>query len=188
MKNILIYKLVLLNALAAAWLEVTNYQSGWFNKLVHADTTGLNYATVSLFGLVWIGTWFKAKELNKAFNNITGNHVYLDDWVGELRIKQMEWIERAAGWMLFLGLIGTLYGLMISLSGVNTGNINSVDGLKIIGVQLITGLRVEISTTLIGAMCALWTEVNYSVMKHTADFVAATEEEALARSVMEDSL
>lgn len=186
MKNILIYKLVLLNALAIAWLAVTNYQSGWFTKLFQADTTHLNYATAGLFVLIWIGTWGKARELNTAFNDITGDHLYLNDWVGELRIKQMDWIERAAGWMLFLGLIGTLYGLMISLSGVNTGNINSVDGLKTIGVQLITGLRVEISTTLIGAMLALWTEVNYAVMKHTAEFVAAFEEEALARSVMED--
>ena len=90
--------------------------------------------------------------------------------------------------MLTIGLIGTLYGLMISLSGVNTANINSVDGLKQIGVQLISGLRIEISTTLIGAMMALWTEVNYAVMKHTADFVAAFEEEAMARSIMEDDL
>jgi hypothetical protein len=187
-KNILLYKLVLLNALAAAWLGVTNYQSGWFTKLFHADTTNLNYATASLFILVWLGTWLKAKEMNTASNNITGERVYLNDWTGELRIKQMEWIERAAGWMLFLGLIGTLYGLMISLSGINTGNINSVDGLKIIGVQLITGLRIEISTTLIGAMLALWTEVNYAVIKYTADFVAAMEEEALARDIMEDSL
>jgi hypothetical protein len=187
-KNILIYKLLLLNAVGAAWLTVTNYQSGWFDKLVHADTTGLNYATLGLFVVVWIGTWFKAKELNTAFNDITGEHVYLNEWTGELRIKQMEWIERAAGWMLFLGLIGTLYGLMISLSGVNTANINSVDGLKQIGVQLISGLRIEISTTLIGAMMALWTEVNYTVMKHTADFVAAFEEEAMARSIMEDDL
>lgn len=188
MKNILIYKLVLLNALAIAWLAVTNYQSGWFTALFQADTTRLNYATAGLFAMVWIGTWFKAKELNTAFNDITGEHVYLKDWTGELRIKQMEWIERAAGWMLFLGLIGTLYGLMISLSGVNTANINSVDGLKQIGVQLISGLRIEISTTLIGAMMALWTEVNYAVMKHTADFVAAFEEEAMARSIMEDDL
>lgn len=186
MRNILIYKLVLLNALAIAWLTVTNYQTGWFSKLFHADTTNLNYATAGLFVLVWFGTIAKAKEINNAFNCINNDDLHMPEWEGEVRLKQMEWIERAAGWMLFLGLIGTLYGLMISLSGVNTGNINSVDGLKTIGVQLITGLRVEISTTLIGAMLALWTEVNYTVIKYTADFVAATEEEAIARVVMED--
>lgn len=186
MRNILIYKLVLLNALAITWLAVTNYQTGWFEKLFHADTTNLNYATAGLFALVWIGTWGKAKEINAAFNSIGSDDLFMPEWEGELRLKKMEWMERAAGWMLFLGLIGTLYGLMISLSGVNTGNINSVEGLKVIGVQLITGLRVEISTTLIGAMLALWTEVNYAVIKYTADIVAATEEEAIATAVMED--
>ena len=185
-KNILIYKLVLLNALAIAWLAITNYQTGWFNTLFYADTTRLNYATAGLFVLVWIGTMVKARELNIAFNNVTGTHVYQDEWIGELRLKQMEWIERAAGWMLFLGLIGTLYGLMMSLSGVNSGNFGSVDGIKQIAVQMVAGLRVEISTTIIGAMIALWTEVNVTVLKYTADHVAAIEEEAIARSVMED--
>lgn len=171
MKNILIYKLVLLNALAIAWLAVTNYQSGWFLKLFHSDTTGINYATAGLFILVFIATATSARKMNTAFNNIVDE----PDLKWMVRKKHLDWIERAAGWMLFLGLIGTLYGLMISLSGVNTGNINSVDGLKTIGVQLITGLRIEISTTLIGAMCSLWTEVNYTVMKHTADHFTSLE-------------
>lgn len=171
MKNILIYKLVLLNALAIAWLSVTNYQSDWFMKLFHSDTTGINYATAGLFILVLVATAATAFKMNKAFNAIVEEpHL---KWM--VRKKHMDWIERASGWMLFIGLIGTLYGLMISLSGVNTGNINSVDGLKTIGVQLITGLRIEISTTLIGAMCALWTEVNYTVMKHTADHFTSLE-------------
>ena len=171
MKNIMIYKLVLFNALAATWLAVTNYQTGWFEKLVHSDTTGINYATLGLFVLVLAATGFNAFKLNKAFNEILAE----PDRKWMVRKKHLDWIERAAGWMLFLGLIGTLYGLMISLSGVNTGNINSVDGLKTIGVQLITGLRVEISTTLIDAITALWTEVNYTVVKHTADRFTSLE-------------
>jgi hypothetical protein len=170
-KNILIYKLVLLNTLAIAWLSITNYQTDWFGKLVHSDTTGINYATLGLFVLVLLATMFYAFKLNKAFNIIVAEPNRR--WM--VRKKNFEWIERAAGWMLFLGLIGTLYGLMISLSGVNTGNINSVDGLKTIGVQLISGLRIEISTTLIGAIMAMWTEVNYTIVKHTADHFTSLE-------------
>lgn len=187
MKNIVIYKLVLINALAITWLAVTNYQTGWLTGLFQADTTRLNYGTAGLFGLVWIGTMLKAREINTAFNDLMGNHVYERDWQGELRLKQMEWIERAAGWMLFLGLIGTLYGLMISLSGVNTGNFGSTEGIKQIAVQMVAGLRIEISTTIIGAMLALWTEVNFVILKHTADHVVVVEEGAMAEEMLAES-
>lgn len=177
MRNILVYKLVLLNTLAIAWLSVTNYQSGWFTKLFYSDTSGINYATAALFGVVFLGTIRKALSINIEYNYMVDNKLMSLSYEGNLRLKRMEWIERAAGWMLFLGLIGTLYGLMMSLSGVNSANVNSVDGLKTIGVQLISGLRIEISTTLIGAMAALWTEVNYVTMKYTTDILVTFEEE-----------
>lgn len=183
-RNILFYKLVLLNTLAIAWLSVTQFQSGWFGKLFYSDTTGINYAIAGLFAVVLIGTARKGLEINRAHRDITGDTVYINDWQGELRLKQMEWIEKAAGWMLFLGLIGTLYGLMISLEGVNTGNFGSVEGIKQIAVQMVAGLRIEISTTIIGALFALWTEVNFTVIKHTADYVAALEEEAMIEEKM----
>lgn len=186
MKHIVIYKLVLLNALAIAWLAITDYQTGWLNTLFHADTTRLNYGTAGLFVLVWIGTMRKAWEINRAANNLNGSHIHDEKLIGSLRLKQMEWIERAAGWMLFLGLIGTLYGLMLSLSGVNTGNFGSVEGIKHIAVQMVAGLRVEISTTIIGAMFALWTEVNFVVVKHTADVVAQAEDELLEEAKLEN--
>jgi hypothetical protein len=185
-KHIVIYKLVLLNALAIAWLAITDYQTGWLNTLFHADTTRLNYGTAGLFVLVWIGTMRKAWEINRAANNLNGSHIHDEKLIGSLRLKQMEWIERAAGWMLFLGLIGTLYGLMLSLSGVNTGNFGSVEGIKHIAVQMVAGLRVEISTTIIGAMFALWTEVNFVVVKHTADVVAQAEDELLEEAKLEN--
>jgi hypothetical protein len=149
-----------------------------------SDTTHINFGTLGLFLLVLVGTGFKAKEINKAHYNITGSHFYNTDWEGELRLKKMEWMERAAGWMLFLGLIGTLFGLMLSLSAVNTGNLGNVEGIKQIAVQMMTGLRVELSTTIIGAMLALWTEVNYIIVKYTADQVVYHEEDARARSII----
>lgn len=171
MKNILIYKLVLLNALAVTWLSVTNYQTGWFTKLFLSDTSRVNFGTGALFIAVLIATAFAAIRMNKAFNGIVDAPTLT--WM--VRKKHIDWIERSAGWMLFLGLIGTIYGLMLSLSGINAANVNSVDGLKTIGVQLISGLRIELSTTLVGAMAALWTEVNYTVMKHTADHFTSVE-------------
>jgi hypothetical protein len=79
--------------------------------------------------------------------------------------RLLEHLMYGAGWMFILGLIGTLIGLGISLAKVNLTNIREIDGIVEIAVQLIVGLRVEISASILGAIFGLWTEVNYVFLK-----------------------
>lgn len=158
MKNILFYKLILVNSLAILWLGGTNHQTQWFSNMFQSDTTKVTWGIAALFVAVWCATWYVGKGLNIAYNRGASYNA-----------KGLEWIGAAGGWMLFLGLIGTLLGLQISLSGVNTGNLGNLEGIKSLAVQMIGGLRIELSATILGAIFALWTEVNYVILKHTAD-------------------
>lgn len=175
MKNLLIYKLLIINVVAAVWFVTSNFQTKWFTNLFFSDTTRVNYATALLFGVVMLTLFWEAWQVNRQVNKHIESFPVEDDCSGSLWVSDIEWFERAAGWMLFLGLIGTLYGLMMSLSAVNTGNLSTIDGIKQIAVQMLAGLRIELSTTIIGAIASLWTEVNYALLHREAKYLAKVE-------------
>lgn len=179
MKNLLAYKLIILNVLALVWVVTTDFQSSWLRQMFFSDTTRINYGTAMLFAIVLFLSVRAGLEINGRFTfwrrYVESDHLERPSIRGDMWVKNLDWIDRAAGWMLFLGLIGTLYGLMLSLSAVNTGNLGSTEGIKQIAVQMLAGLRIELSTTVIGALAALWTEINYTLIKHDAGILADCE-------------
>jgi hypothetical protein len=188
MKNLLIYKFILLNALALLWLVGTDIQTHWFRNMLTSDKTFVTGIILVFFVIILARSFGVARETNRASNRLlpdgTVGLTEEIDIVGDLRYARIEWLEKAAGWMLFLGLIGTLMGLQVSLSGVNAGSVGSLEGIKTMAVQMVSGLRIEISTTIIGAIFSLWTEVNYTLIKSTVAEVAAVEDEILMKAAM----
>lgn len=173
MKNLLIYKLIILNVLAVVWLATSDFQTKWFRDLFFSDTTKINYFTAGLFLFASLMLLWEAWQINRQVNAHATGEVFESS--GDLWVTDLDWLERSAGWMLFLGLIGTLYGLMISLSAVNTGNLSSIEGIKQIAVQMMAGLRIELSTTIIGAIASFWMEVNFAMVVREAKYLAKIE-------------
>lgn len=173
MKNLLIYKLIILNVLAVVWLATSNFQTKWFQNLFFSDTTKINHFTAGLFGFATLMLLYEALQINRQVNAHLNGGVFESS--GDLWVSDIEWLERSAGWMLFLGLIGTLYGLLLSLSAVNTGNLATLEGIKQIAVQMMAGLRIELSTTIIGAIFSFWMEVNYAMVLREAKYLAKIE-------------
>lgn len=173
MKHILIYKLIILNVLAVVWLATSDFQTKWFRELFFSDTTKINYFTAGLFCFATLMLFYEAVQINRQLNAHSAGQY--SDRSGDLWVTDIEWLERSAGWMLFLGLIGTLYGLLISLAAVNTGNLSNIDGIKQIAVQMLAGLRIELSTTIIGAIASFWMEVNYAIVHREAKYLAKVE-------------
>lgn len=166
MKNLLLYKLILFNALILAWGLGASGVSDRIATTFAADSTGITYLIVGFFVLTFIGLLFSAWNLNKRMNlYVSGNTP--DIYRGKLLAEDLEWVAYAGGWMLFLGIIGTLLGLQISLEGVNTGNM-TIDGVKTLAVKMIQGLRIELSATIVGAAFCLWTEMNYVLVRREA--------------------
>jgi hypothetical protein len=64
-----------------------------------------------------------------------------------------EWI---ADVLVFLGLIGTVIGFIISLSGVKPDAAGDVSAIQPMVATLISGLGVALHTTLVGACAYLW--------------------------------
>ena len=173
MRNILLYKYTLLNVLAIVWLVMTEIQTKWLSKMVFSDTTYISHTICGLFLAVFFATTLTMLKTNRDSNDFSQ---MIGRRQGAIRVTNLDWIERTGMWMLMLGLIGTIRGLQISLEGVNTGNLANLEGVKALAVQMITGLRIELAATLLGAGTFLWTEVNYAVINQTAAQLAYEEE------------
>lgn len=61
-----------------------------------------------------------------------------------------------AEWLVFLGLIGTVVGIILALQGVTAGDVADIAGVTDMVAWLITGMGAAFYTTLIGAVGYFW--------------------------------
>ena len=79
-----------------------------------------------------------------------------------------------AGSLVFLGLIGTVAGFMIALSGVDPRRAGDATSVAPMVATLIDGMGLALATTLVGAVINLWLVTCRRMPAHgTAKLVAA---------------
>ena len=93
-----------------------------------------------------------------------------------LRIKlagRIAGVRHVAGSLVFLGLIGTVLGFMIALSGVDPTQAGDAKAIAPMVATLIDGMGMALHTTLVGAILNLWLMSNYRLLEHgTANLLA----------------
>ena len=173
--------------LGAAWLR------GWIDPIFVGDSTGLTVLIAAAFlaGLVLCGkkVWRVSTELNR----LTWAQAPTSTWVGAyraqvtgaggasrqiaaagLRLGMASYIapiRQIANSLVLLGLIGTVVGFIIALSGVDPDTVSDVSAISPMVSTLLSGMAVALNTTLVGAALNLWLTVNYHVLSaETAQF------------------
>jgi biopolymer transport protein ExbB/TolQ len=87
-------------------------------------------------------------------------------------------IRHLANSLVFLGLIGTVVGFIIALSGVNAEAAADVDSIGPMVSTLIGGMSVALYTTLVGAILNIWLMTNYRLLEGgTINLITAIVEE-----------
>ena len=185
-----VVNLVGLALLAGAYLE------GWVGVVLAADATRLSLVIAALFvaGLaVCAGkVWRTSRELNLARSPRppASSRVarYLAEIEGRdadsraisaavLRLKlfsRIGVVRHTAGSLVILGLIGTVVGFIIALSGVRPDAAADPSAIAPMVSTLIQGMSVALYTTLVGAALNIWLMVNYHVLATaTVNLVAA---------------
>ncbi|MCH7889677.1 MAG: MotA/TolQ/ExbB proton channel family protein [Proteobacteria bacterium] len=139
---------------------------------------------VFLYGLVLCGAkiWRHSVELNdaKAGTPDPGSRAgrYLSYTQGAnpgtrsikvdaLRLKLTDRIigvRDIANSLIFLGLIGTVIGFIIALSGIDPAAAIQVENVAAMISTLINGMSVALYTTLVGAVLYLWLIINYRIL------------------------
>jgi hypothetical protein len=73
-------------------------------------------------------------------------------------------VRHTANTLVFLGLVGTVIGFIVSLSGVDPQTSIAVDKIAPMVTTLIHGMSIALYTTLLGAVLHLWLMVNYRML------------------------
>lgn len=184
-RYLLVFRFALVNLvatglLAAAWLQ------GWLNGLLEEITLPLSAIVFAVFayGLALCGLkiWRTSIALNdlKAGGKAAKKRVshYLASVrgkdessrslrVGMLRLKlshNIQIIKQIANMLVFLGLIGTVIGFIIALSGVKPEAVSQADSVAAMVTTLIQGMSVALYTTLLGAVLNVWLTINHRIL------------------------
>lgn len=178
--NFSLVNVVGIGLFAVAWV------SGYVGMVYQSDKTQICTAILATFfgGVILCGVkiYRTSRELNaiRNFNPLLPSMA--TDYVAQLRGQSPESRSMVAGSMrltlsqgisivkhianslVLLGLIGTVVGFIIALSGVDPAKASDFDSISPMVSQLIQGMSTALYTTLVGAVLNLWLMINYRML------------------------
>ena len=188
---LLILRYILVNSIGLAFLLALMSQ-GYVKKAFDADVTNMILVIIGLFAIGFITAFLRtlwiSKELNQANSSIPNENSLAAEFINSaegldassrsnlaasLRIKlstKINHIKFIANTLVILGLIGTVIGFIIALSGVDGSGVSSdpEEVSKMVAV-LISGMSVALYTTLAGSICSVWLNLCYQILSTGAN-------------------
>ncbi len=203
-RYLLVVRFALVNLVGAALLFAA-YMQGWLDGFFVERLRELSGGIflVFFYGLVLCGVrvWRNSVELNEVKTGTPDPESragrYLSRAPGAspesrllqadaLRLKltnRIVVVRHIANALVFLGLIGTVIGFIIALSGIDPESASKVEKVAAMVATLIGGMSVALYTTLIGAVLYIWLIVVYRILvTGTVDLIATTIELGEARA------
>lgn len=199
-RYLLLLRFALVNLVAAALVAAAYFQ-GWVGAIFRADPTGLCYLITGVFlvGLA-LCAWrvvqtsrelneakefdFFAPQPSRALAYIAAVHGRAPESrfisVQSLRSRlahRIAPVRHIASSLVVLGLVGTVIGFIIALSGVRPEVASDIGAVAPMVSTLIQGMSVALYTTLLGAILNVWLMVNYRIL--------ATGTATLANTIVE---
>jgi hypothetical protein len=182
-RYLLLVRFALVNIVATALL-IAAWLQGWLDGLSEETTLLLSAIVfaVFLYGLAisTMKVWETSAALNivksggAAARALAKRYMYgetsgptRDERIGMMRLKlghKVQIVRQVANMLVFLGLIGTVIGFIIALSGVQPDAVSNADSVATMVATLIKGMSVALYTTLIGAVLNVWLNVNHRIL------------------------
>jgi MotA/TolQ/ExbB proton channel family len=176
-----VLNLVALALLGAAWLK------GWVALIVAGDSTHqvVLIAAVFAYGLVRCAGKIctTSAELNQVKELPLGGSSQVQRYLSSIQghdaqsraisgsalkmrlLSRIGSIRHIANSLVFLGLLGTVIGFIMALSGVDAEAAGDVESIAPMVTTLIDGMSVALYTTLVGAVLNIWLMVNYRLLE-----------------------
>ena len=189
-KYLLILRYSLINLVGLIFLFVLITQ-GYVTKAIKADITNMVIVILTLFAVGFIlaayRTFWLSRELNYSFSKTLPSHSLAKEFLqssrkldassrnnlaASLRIKlssKINYIKFMANTLVILGLIGTVIGFIIALSGVDGSVSSNPEEVSKMVSTLIQGMSVALYTTLVGSICSVWLNICYQIMSTGAN-------------------
>jgi hypothetical protein len=197
-RYLLLLRFLLANVIALALVGAAAGQ-GWIAMIFKVDGAGYSLAIVAVFvvGLVW--SVQRALQISRALNEIKQLQAFPREPMPEylrlcedrdaqsrallassLRLKlaaRIAPIRHIANSLVLLGLIGTVIGFVIALSGVRPDVVSDVNSIGPMVSTLIGGMSIALHTTLVGSLLNIWLMVNVRLLEGgTVKLLTATVE------------
>lgn len=169
--------LVGLAGLAAAWAE------GWLAMVMAADPDRLCLAIAAVF---LAGLGFALRAARRIGADLDAVHagtlsaVAIPGMDRRLRVR-LRTIRHIAATLVILGLLGTVIGFIVALSGVKPEAAGDVKAAAPMISTLISGMSVALYTTLVGAIFNIWLMANHQALYTAAEKLMAALEARDAR-------
>ena len=185
LKFLLLLRFGLINIVAFALL-VAAWAQGLVAKVINSDVTNMVIliSVVFIVGLILSGyrVWKVSKQLNAAYEFDPKQRSRAADFLRKskgkdagtranlgqaLRLKlfsRIVHIRYIASSLTILGLIGTVLGFIIALSGVDPEVASNPSAISPMVTQLIEGMSVALYTTLVGSILSVWLGLIYQML------------------------
>ena len=181
----LVLRFALLNIVAGALL-VAGEANGLVSRAIEADSTSFVFVIVVVFlvglALALQRVVWTSRELNQArqsepdrasraaahIERTTGKGADSRQTLAQaLRLElsqNITIIRHLASSLVFLGLIGTVLGFIIALSGVDPDLASETENIGPMVSALIAGMSTALVTTLVGGLLNIWLMANYQLL------------------------
>lgn len=182
---LLLFRFAVANLVGFALLGAA-YLQGWVDRVIVADSTHLSVAIFIVFlgGLAIAArkVYSISREINyaKAIRRPRWSKaaMYLAEVEGRdagsrglaasaLRLKlvsRIAIVRQVASSLVLMGLVGTVIGFIIALSGVKPESAADVSTIGPMVATLISGMSVALYTTLVGSVLNIWLMVDYHIL------------------------
>ena len=182
---LLVLRFALINGVAFA-LVVAAWLQGWLQGLFEPVTVILSGIIFAVFvyglGLCGLKIWQTSLAINdmkaggKTASAQAARHMAVARsrsvesraiQIDMLRLKlshRIQIVRHISNMLVFLGLIGTVIGFIIALSGVNPEAVSQSESVAAMVTTLIQGMSVALYTTLLGAVLNVWLNINYRLL------------------------
>lgn len=184
-RHALFFRLAAVNLGALAALGAA-FGEGWAQLVFTADVTRITWVIAAVFavGLIlslikgWklscevecariatpcAGTWAR-DFLEGTLGRSAGGRSIAASVLRMQVVSRIAPVRHIAAALVMLGLIGTVVGFIVALSGISgqaAGDVGAVSGMI---TRLIAGMSVALYTTLEGAVLSLWLTVNHQIL------------------------
>lgn len=182
-RSLLLLRYILLNLIAFALLGVA-FSQGYVHKVIQADQT---YLSVVIFFVFLVGLvlctqklWQTNAEIDAikspqglkspAIAHLLSNSESADanlSMSGSMRLRlshRISVVRHLGNTLVLLGLIGTVLGFIIALSGVDPEKASDVNSIAPMVSTLIQGMSTALYTTLIGSIFNVWLMANFQML------------------------
>ena len=189
-RYLLLLRYSLVNAVGLVFILLV-YSQGYLNKAIKSDVTNVVVLIIFIFliglTLASIKAFWISRELNHAYSLQKKEESLLNDFIkkskkldassrsnliSSTRINisvKISNIKFIANILVILGLIGTVIGFIIALSGVDGSVSSNPDEVGKMVASLVKGMSVALYTTLAGSILSVWLNICYQILSNGAN-------------------